>query len=160
MAKNEGKKLETFMLSTTCKYALRSIIFIGIKAVSEKKVNVRYMASELDVPMQFLSKILQVYVKKGILISLRGPQGGFSFNKNPYDVTLFDVITIIDGPDLFNNCVIGTRPCHCKDKNEKKCTMHDEYSNLREGVEQFFKGKTVGEIVENYEKQEKLFLSL
>jgi Rrf2 family protein len=148
------------MLSTTCKYALRSIIFIGIKAVSGKKVNVRQIASELDVPMQFLSKILQIYVKNGILISLRGPQGGFAFKKSPHDVTLFDIITVIDGYDLFDSCVIGTRPCHCKDKEEKKCTLHNEYDKVRSGVEHFFKSQTIGSIAENYEGQEKMYLSL
>ena len=148
------------MLSTTCKYALRSIIFIGINGVSGKKVNVRQIASELDVPMQFLSKILQIYVKKGILLSIRGSQGGFAFSKDPYEVTLFDIITIIDGHELFENCIIGSRPCHCKDKDEKKCTLHNEYDKVRSEVEHFFKSQTVGSIAENYEGQEKKYLLL
>lgn len=148
------------MLSMTCKYALRSIIYIGIKAASGTKVNVRQMASELEIPMQFLSKILQVFVRKGILSSLRGPNGGFSFNKDPFDVTLFDIITIIDGRELFDNCIIGARPCYCKDNNSKKCTVHEPYNKVRSEVEQFFTSETIGSIATNYEKQEKLFLSL
>jgi len=148
------------MLSMTCKYAVRSIIFIGIRAAGGTRVNVRQIASELEVPMQFLSKILQVFVKKGVLKSLRGPNGGFSFLKDPFEVSLFDIITIVDGPEMFESCVIGTRPCHCTDHSFDKCTVHDAYAPLRQELIQFFKRETIGAIAANYEKQEKLFLAL
>lgn len=148
------------MLSTTCKYAVRSIIFIGIRAAGGSKVNVRQIATELDVPMQFLSKILQIFVKKGVLNSLRGPNGGFAFQKDPFEVSLFDIITIVDGPEIFESCIIGTRPCHCTDKAFHKCTVHDGYARLRKDLIDFFTNETIGSIAANYVKQEKLFLSL
>jgi Rrf2 family transcriptional regulator, iron-sulfur cluster assembly transcription factor len=148
------------MLSNTCKYALRSIIYIGIQDAAGKKVNVRQIASELEVPMQFLSKILQVYVRKGILASLRGPHGGFSFKKDPFEVTLFDIMVVVDGFDLFDQCVIGIRPCHCTDSAIKKCPVHNNYDALRSSVAGFFKNETIGSIAQNYESQERLFLSL
>lgn len=148
------------MLSNTCKYALRSIIYIGINAKPGKNVNVRTIASELDVPMQFLSKILQVFVHKDILNSVKGPQGGFSFKKNPYDVSLLEVVEIIDGPNLFELCVIGKRPCNSHDQSQKKCPVHENYSEIRKDLAAFFKNETFGKIIDSYDNQTIDFLAL
>ncbi len=147
------------MLSATCKYALRSIIFIAIKTADGGTVNVKRISSELKIPMQFLSKILQVFVKKGLLVSQRGPNGGFAFKKSPFEISIMEVIEIIDGHELFNNCVIGTKTCYCIDKNFNKCSMHDKYNYLREEILRFFENETIVDIAENYNKQETLFLS-
>lgn len=148
------------MLSNTCKYALRSIIYIGIKSTPERLVNVRTIATELQVPMQFLSKILQVFVRKGILTSVKGPAGGFRFSKDPFKVTLFEVVEIVDGTNLFESCIVGTRPCNSVDEAHKKCPVHDEYSSIRQEIVSFFKKETIGSIVNNFESKEKLFLEL
>ena len=148
------------MLSNTCKYALRSIIYIGIKSQAGTLVNVRTIASELDVPMQFLSKILQIFVRKEILTSTKGPAGGFRFLKNPDEVTLFQLVEIIDGPELFEHCIIGTKPCNSSDSEVKKCPVHDEYASVRQEVAEFFKSETIGRIIRNYDDKEKLFLAL
>jgi Rrf2 family transcriptional regulator, iron-sulfur cluster assembly transcription factor len=148
------------MLSNTCKYALRSIIYIGIKSTSTNLVNVRTIATDLDVPMQFLSKILQVYVRKGILNSVKGPSGGFNFKKDPSDVTLYELVTIIDGPELFDNCIIGTKPCNSSDSKMEKCAVHSKFSSVRNEVAEFFKNETVGKVIKNYDQRENDFLSL
>jgi Rrf2 family protein len=148
------------MLSNTCKYALRAIIYIGINAKPGSYVNVRTIASDLEVPMQFLSKILQVFVHKGILESVKGPQGGFIFKKDPYMVTLFDVIEIVDGPNMFEHCMIGTRPCISHDLDQRKCPVHDHYSDLRTEFEAFFRNETFGKIIDSYKNRTPDFLSL
>lgn len=148
------------MLSNTCKYALRSIIYIGINASPGKYVNVKTIAAELDVPMQFLSKILQVFVRKDILLSVKGPLGGFRFKDDPSKVSLYDVVAIIDGPNLFEHCLIGTRPCKSHDDAQKKCPVHDNFSAIRKDLLAFFKEETFGSIIESYENNSKDFLAL
>jgi len=148
------------MLSNTCKYALRAIIYIGINSKSGKNINVRTIASELDVPMQFLSKILQVFVHKQILDSVKGPHGGFSFRKDPYEINLWDVIEIIDGPTLFEHCIIGKRPCNSHDNTQKKCPVHDNYSFVRKDLEIFFKNESFGKIIESFDEKSHDFLAL
>ncbi len=148
------------MLSNTCKYALRSIIYIGMKSSPKKMINVKTISSELDVPMQFLSKILQVFVRKGILYSGKGPAGGFRFQMNPYEVTLYDIVKIVDGEDMFTSCVVGTHPCISVDNEQDKCPVHDEYSAIRKDITDFFQKETIGNIVDNFENKDKLFLKL
>ena len=47
------------MLSNTSKYAIRAVIYLALYSTKEKKVGIKEVASELDIPSPFLGKILQ-----------------------------------------------------------------------------------------------------
>ncbi|MGQ1889528.1 RrF2 family transcriptional regulator [Thermophagus sp. OGC60D27] len=148
------------MLSTTCKYAVRAIIFIGMKGSEENRANARIIASELGIPMQFLSKILQIFVRKGLLKSVKGPTGGFYLAKNANEITLCDIVEIIDGKDFFETCLIGTGPCQSSSHKKEKCPVHDRYSEIREQVFQYFKSETIEGIIKRMGHDENILLKL
>ncbi|MBZ4675449.1 MAG: Rrf2 family transcriptional regulator [Anaerophaga sp.] len=148
------------MLSTTCKYAVRAIIFIGMKGSKENRANARIIASELGIPMQFLSKILQIFVRKGLLKSFKGPTGGFYLAKDSNDITLFDIVEIIDGPGFFETCLIGTGPCQSSTHKKERCPVHDSYSAIRSEVVKYFKSESIGGIIERMGNDENILLKL
>jgi len=148
------------MLSTTCKYAVRAIIFIGMKGSEENRANARIIASELGIPMQFLSKILQIFVRKGLLKSVKGPSGGFYLAKDAKDISLCDIVEIIDGPDFFETCLIGTGPCQSSSHKKERCPVHDRYSKIREEVVQYFRSETIEGIIERMGHDENILLKL
>ena len=148
------------MLSTTCKYAVRAIIFIALKGTSESRVNARIIASELGIPMQFLSKILQIFVRRELLQSFKGPTGGFYLAKDPYEITLFDIVEIIDGPGFFETCLIGTGSCDGAKNKKKRCPVHDRYSRVRKEVIEYFKSENIGDIAERMDHDEDILLKL
>ncbi|MFW5886701.1 MAG: RrF2 family transcriptional regulator [Bacteroidota bacterium] len=148
------------MLSTTCKYGVRAIIYIGLKGSEEKRINARHIASELGIPMQFLSKILQIFVRKGLLKSFKGPTGGFYLAKSSDDITLLDIVEIIDGTGVFNDCLIGTGPCSGTINKKERCPVHDRYSKVRKEVVEYFKSETIGNIIEQMNYDEDILLKL
>jgi Rrf2 family iron-sulfur cluster assembly transcriptional regulator len=148
------------MLSTTCKYAVRAIIFIGLKGSEDNRANARIIASELGIPMQFLSKILQVFVRRGLLNSFKGPTGGFFLAKDPRDITLLDIVEIIDGPSVFESCLIGNGLCQSSIGKAERCPVHDRYSKVRKEVVDYFSGETIGGIIERRGHDENILLKL
>jgi len=148
------------MLSTTCKYAVRAIIYIAQKGTSESRVNARIIASEVGIPMQFLSKILQIFVRRELLQSFKGPTGGFFLAKDPHDITLFEIVEIIDGPGFFETCLIGNGPCDGSINKKKRCPVHDDYSQVRKEVIEYFKSENIGDIVEKMDQDEDILLNL
>ena len=66
------------MLSTTSKYAIRAVIYLALHSDGKTKVGQKEIAAQLAMPPPFLGKILQLLVKQGILVSVKGPNGGFS----------------------------------------------------------------------------------
>ena len=70
------------MLSKTCKYAIRAVAYIAYKGNdSDVAVGVKKIKEDIDIPVSFLSKILQTLVRQSILKSYKGPSGGFVLAK-------------------------------------------------------------------------------
>ena len=94
------------MLSNTSKYAIRAVIYLALFAEDEKKIGIKQISSDLGIPTPFLGKILQTLAKHKVLSSTKGPHGGFGMGKDPAEVSLIDIVDIIDGRDLFTKCLI------------------------------------------------------
>lgn len=140
------------MLSNTSKYALRAIIYLAIHASKEKKIGIKKISGELDIPTPFLGKILQSLAKQKLLLSTKGPNGGFSLAKDADKITLYDIVTKIDGEEIFTNCLISMRPCSSE---HKYCPIHDNYSKVRKDFMAFFKEETLHSIAEKMKVSKK-----
>src|SRR5210317_2673035 len=115
------------MLSHTSKYAIRALIYLELYSSEEEKVGIKKIAGELDIPSPFLGKILQVLVKHKLLDSTKGPHGGFFLNRPAIDIPVMEIIELIDGKDVFNDCVIRTEACDPK----RPCSMHHKLASAR-----------------------------
>jgi Rrf2 family protein len=133
------------MLSNTSKYAIRAVIYLAVNA-NEKKIGIKKIAEALEIPSPFLGKILQVLVRKKILSSTKGPNGGFGVGKNPDKVTLYDIIYEMDGADLFESCLIGAGSCESNKEKEGYCALHGEFVEARNLLTALYRSKTVGEL--------------
>jgi Rrf2 family iron-sulfur cluster assembly transcriptional regulator len=135
------------MLSNSCRYGIRAVIYLARLPFSKDKTGISKISKDLDLPQPFLAKILQQLVKKKILCSTKGPHGGFALLKESKNITLLDIVTAIDGDDIFTNCVIHNSSCKCVDENKKACTLHDDYSKTRNNLISLFGKKTIYDLV-------------
>jgi Rrf2 family protein len=135
------------MLSNSCRYAIRAVIYLASQPESAGKTGIRKISQDLDLPTPFLAKILQQLAKQKILSSTKGPHGGFSILKNPQTITLFDIVNTIDGDGIFTNCVMHNGSCASVDNNKKPCPLHDDYSKTRTDRINLFRDKTIYDLV-------------
>ncbi len=135
------------MLSNTCKYALRALIYLGKYSADGTKIGIKKISADLTIPTPFLGKILQNLVKQKILLSTKGPNGGFCLGKKTNEISLFDIVRIVDGEDFFRNCLIGLQPCSTHSENEKPCPVHTRFGPIRAQLLQFYQETTIEEIL-------------
>lgn len=121
------------------------MFYIALHSTEEKNVELSEIASEQDIPKHFLSKILQLLVKHKLLISMKGPNGGFRLSRPPEEITLIEVVDAIDGLDIFSQCGIGFREC---DENDP-CPIHPDYIKIRERVFLLFQNKTLENLADD-----------
>jgi Rrf2 family protein len=136
------------MLSNTSKYAIRAVIYLAVHANKGQKIGIKKISDALEIPSPFLGKILQVLVRRKLLSSTKGPNGGFGIGKNPYEISLYDIIIEMDGDDLFNSCLLGAGHCDTHKKEGSYCAMHYEFESARNELIKLYKGKTVGELAD------------
>jgi Rrf2 family protein len=92
-------------------YALRAVIHLANEEVSERTCSVAQIAARERVPRQFLEKIVQQLIHKGLVRSRRGAHGGYVLARPAEQVTFRDVIEAVEGPITLNVCVDGSSSC-------------------------------------------------
>ena len=92
-------------------YALRAVIHLADEEAGERICSVSEIASRERIPRQFLEKIVQELIHKGLVRSRRGPRGGYVLARPPDQVTFRDVIEAVEGPIALNNCTGGHPDC-------------------------------------------------
>lgn len=135
------------MLSNTCKYAVRALIYLGKNSEDGTKIGIKKISSDLSIPTPFLGKILQNLVKQKILVSTKGPNGGFGLGKKTSEISLYDIVKIVDGEDFFRNCLIGMQPCATHANNEKPCPVHGRFGPIRFQLLLFYQETSLSEIL-------------
>ena len=88
------RKGKSMRLSRSTDYALKAVAFIK-KNEGAGIVLSASISAEYDIPLEYLLKILQQLVRAGLLLSKRGPRGGFSLAKKK--ITILEVIEGIEG---------------------------------------------------------------
>ncbi len=86
------------MISITSKspYALQALSELGRSG--DGPIPIGELARRRDIPVQFLEQLFAVLRRAGILRSQRGVKGGFAFARDPSDVTVLEVVELLDGP--------------------------------------------------------------
>ena len=146
------------MLSNTCKYGIRAVVYIAGHSKNDKKLGIKQISDDLNLPRPFLAKILQSLVKQKILVSSKGPNGGFSISGDPRDIMLLDVVNAIDGEDVFSRCVLHNDNCVSIDSTKIACTLHEDYVKYRRRLEKLFGSKTIKSLVTTAKNSEDILI--
>jgi len=87
------------VLSITSKspYAVQALTELG-RCGGEGPVPIGELARRRDIPVQFLEQLFAVLRRAGILRSQRGVKGGYCFAREPSEVTVLEVVELLDGP--------------------------------------------------------------
>lgn len=119
------------MLSKRVKYALKALLYL-YKSNNEIPVSAKKIAEAERIPYKFLEAILNELKLNKIVKSQRGPQGGYSFAKNPEDISVAAVMRIIDGPIALTTCTSENFYEKCDTcLEEESCQIRKLFLELR-----------------------------
>ncbi len=126
------------ILSKACDYGLRASLYIATRS-NQNYIPIREISSNLNISFHFLTKILQKLTEKNIMASFRGPHGGVKFTRPISSISLLEIITAIDGPDLFEKCLIGLDDC----RDDSPCPLHDQWKTVRTELMDIFQNNSL-----------------
>jgi len=102
----------------------------------------RDISGALNIPSHFLGKILQTLVRHNILSSQKGRSGGFVIVRSPKEIMLYDIIEIMDGPDYFEQCIMGFPGSF--DLNP--CPAHLEWNGIKAKLMKLLNARSISEL--------------
>src|SRR5512147_1522255 len=88
-------------ISRKIDYGLRAMIYLA-SIPQESVVPFREIARQMDVPEDFLAKILKTLVDQGLVRSTRGPHGGYALARPPVASSFLGVTEAVEGPVRLN----------------------------------------------------------
>jgi Rrf2 family protein len=97
-------------ISRKIDYGLRAMIYLA-SIPSGAVVPFREIGRHMDVPEDFLAKILKTLVDQGLVRSTRGPHGGYALARLSTAISFLDVIEAVEGPVALNVCLDGEDAC-------------------------------------------------
>jgi len=138
------------ILSKSCQYAIRGLLYITMESDKNKKIELTDIAEALDIPRPYLAKIMQQLVKRGMARSTKGPNGGFFMTPKEKSKTLLNVIEAIDGLEYFTRCGLGMEYC----EPGKPCPLHSEMVRIRESMMKTFGKYSIEKVGQKVKKGE------
>jgi len=127
------------MLTQTTTYALRAMGYLAANHGAGPILS-QTIAQEMDIPKNFLSKIMHQLVRSNLIKSTRGTNGGFELLKDPSKISMKDVVTLFMDIGAITNCLLGRTDC------DGTCNAHKSWKPIAENIEEMLDTTTITDI--------------
>lgn len=124
--------------SNACEYGIRAMVYL-VGRGEGRRVLLKDIAENENIPGPFLGKVFQVLVKSGLLNSSKGPGGGYQLSKGPDAISLYDIYCAIDGGKELEACAAGLDACN----DEQRCPLHESWKPIREAIRSYLTTTTL-----------------
>ena len=124
-------------LSEGTAIALHSIVYINN---ASHPATVKEISTKFGISDNHLSKVLQRLVREGILVSEKGPKGGFSIKNEYKNMSLLDVYEIFEGKFKCHRCLFNDGDGVCE-----KCIMSDFVENMDKAFINYMSNKKISD---------------
>ena len=133
------------ILTRKTDYAL--VALAGLARRGRGGGSARDLALELHLPLALLRNLLKVMAARGLLVSTRGPAGGYQLARPPQEITLAEVVEVIEGPvHLVTCCPGGADDQEQRCKLEDSCLIKGNVRQVHERLMRFLAGVTLHHI--------------
>jgi len=130
-------------------YALKIILDLSLnygKALSQ----IKDISKRQDIPKKFLEQIVLLLKSAKYINTIRGPKGGISLAKAPSEITLGEIVRLIEGPTSPIACVSTTGYSQCD--FEKKCVFKHVWQDIKERTNEVLDHTTFEDMVDRTKK--------
>lgn len=133
------------MFSKACEYGIRATIYIAMQSKDGIRVSLKDIADQIDSPVAFTAKILQVLAKHHVVDSVKGPAGGFEIAPSKVGkIKLSQIVFAIDGDSIYKGCGLGLPKCSAS----QPCPVHDKFARIRDELRYMLENTGIQELAE------------
>ena len=126
-------------------YALRIICLL---AQEDRLLDANAIAEDAHITPRFALKILRKLVLGGMVRSFKGAGGGYKLAQSPEDLTMKDVIELIDGEIAISKCLMGDHVCSKQGADKSACAVHHIFDSINRDVTKTLAGITIASVIE------------
>ena len=137
-------------LSTKGRYGVKAMVDLaihyGVQPISIKSISERQHISEY-----YLEQLFSTLRKSGLIKSVRGAQGGYVLNRAPEEITVADVMYVLEGPIEISDC-LEDGICN----NIECCATRLLWERVKNSLDDVLKSTTLNDMVIDYNNMQKV----
>ncbi len=131
-------------LSTKGQYGVRAMFEIA-KGYNSGPVTIKAISKEQEVSVAYLEQILNKLRKAGLIVSVKGPGGGYVLSRDPEKISIGVILRELEGPVAITSCLDPTEGCMRVDG----CVTHLLWKALGENIKAFLDNMTLRDLLKS-----------
>jgi len=121
-------------VSNAAAYSLHALMYM-VRHITQLPATTNTIAKAEGLPRGYLAKIFQKLVKAGFVKAVGGKKKGYVFAKSPEEISLLELLEVIEGHSLFDDCLL--RHCECGGTPEN-CCIYAKWTSATKKIRQLF----------------------
>ncbi|WP_017414606.1 RrF2 family transcriptional regulator [Clostridium tunisiense] len=131
-------------LSTKGRYGVKAMVDLAIN-YGKEPVSIKSISERQKISEYYLEQLFSSLRKSGLIKSVRGASGGYILDKEPKDITVYEVLEVLEGPIEISNC-IEDGSCN----NIDCCATRIVWKKIKESIDSVTTSITLQDIVDDY----------
>jgi Rrf2 family protein len=129
-------------LTKTSEYAIRVMVYLANQ--KERRMSANYLHQKLNIPYKYLGKMMRNLAAAGLVKSMRGKTGGYQVCCNLDEITLAQIVDVVEGLESYDRCLLGFEKCG----DDKPCPMHKLWGPQRDAIKAMIFNTTLQDLVD------------
>ncbi len=132
-------------ISTKGRYGLRILLDLALNADLEKPRLLRDIAESQSISEKYLSRLIIELRQAALVVSVRGAKGGYRLAKLPSEITVLEVVEVMEGTVGIVECVERSKGCSCS--RSQKCAAREMWEEINAALREAFGKVTLQSII-------------
>ena len=123
-------------------YAIRIVLHLAVKGGAATSSEI---SGQMGIPRSVIATLAKPLQKAGILTTQRGTGGGFALGRRPEDISLHEIVNLMEGTTRINRCLEPDG--FCSRKGTASCSAHRFFLREQEKLERSFREMTIAKLL-------------
>lgn len=131
-------------LSTKGRYGVKAMVDLAIH-YGEEPVSIKIISERQNISEYYLEQLFSPLRKSNLIKSVRGAQGGYVLSRHPKDITIAEIMEVLEGPIEISNC-LQDKSCN----NVDCCATRLLWAKIKNSIDKVTTSTTLQDIVDDY----------
>ena len=134
------------LISTKGRYGVMIMVYLA-ENYNNGHRPLKEIAASQDLSEKYLEQIINPLTKAGLLTSYRGAQGGYALSRTPAEITVGDILRILEG---------SLAPVYCVAENGEKCDKLNScnsvivWKKIKDAIDNVVDNMTLQDLIDEY----------
>ena len=135
--------------STKGEYGLRAMFDLALR-YDDSPIPLKSISKRQDISNNYLEQLFSALRKSGLVKSVRGSQGGYILNRKPAEITVGDIIRVLEGPIAPVDCVSEDPSDLCH--RAETCTARSVWKKVKDSINEVIDSITLEDMIQESKK--------